>query len=116
MPTCLIQTYTLVIFPLRLNYIMLPFTVIWSDTIYMQEHVAREMSSDVDEQTRLLLLSEELNLPDLFEANFRVMSNRVFPSKSGLPFRHESCDSWERKDVNICVPGCALKASHGCLT
>lgn len=116
MPTCLIQIYTLVIFPLRLNYIMLPFTVIWSDTIYMQEHVVREMNNDIDELTRLLPLSNEPNLPDLFEANFRVMSNRVFPSRSGLPFRHESCDPQERKDVNICVSGCALNASQGCLT
>lgn len=67
--------------------------------------MAREMSSDVDEQMRLRPLSDEPNLPDLLEANFRVMSNRVFPSGSGLPFRHESCDSRgrERMSISVCL-------------
>lgn len=65
----------------------------------------------------LLKLSNKLKLPNPFEANFPVRSKSVFPSRSGLPFGHESGDTWnEERKPAFCVPDYALNASQGYLT
>lgn len=67
--------------------------------------MTREMSSGTDITVRhLLQLSSKPNLPNLFEATFPVRSKGVFPSTNGLPFGHESRDSWKGESKPACDP------------